>query len=381
MKHAVHERIAVLPASPIRTTDAMGAVLAAPLRPTVDLPAADTSAMDGFAVRGTAPWRLLPDVLTAGTTPGMSLPSGSAVRIATGAIVPTSTTCVIRLENSRVIDGHLVEIVGPMPADGADIRRRGENWTTADTLAPAGTVVTPAVMSTALSAERAVLTVRGPLDARVVLTGDEIAVEGGLRPGQTRDSLGPILPGVLRMAGFSSTRTAYCSDREFSLHHGLDINTASATFVIGGTGKGAADQLRRVLEELGAEIVFDQLRCRPGGSQLLAVLPGGHIVMGVPGNPLAAVTAILLTGRAIADALCAAATPPVRIGRLASARRGDPSRARVYPAWQSTDQCWHLDNQARTSHLGGLINRPALAVLGASDAPAEWAEIVGLPTF
>ncbi len=76
-----------------------------------------------------------------------------------------------------------------------DARPRGEDWTTGFTIAPpTGTAVTPAVVSAAASGEVFDALVRGPVRARVIVTGDEIRRTGPLREGQTRDSVGGILP-------------------------------------------------------------------------------------------------------------------------------------------------------------------------------------------
>ena len=77
----------------------------------------------------------------------------------------------------------------------------GEDWTTGFTIAPTGTAVTPAVVSAAASGEVFDALVRGPVRARVIVTGDEIRRTGPLREGQTRDSVGGILPYLLESNG------------------------------------------------------------------------------------------------------------------------------------------------------------------------------------
>ncbi|SIR96060.1 molybdopterin-binding protein [Williamsia sterculiae] len=375
MRRVVSERIAPLRPQPVPTHAAMGAALAEPLRPQSVFPPADTSAMDGFAVSGPGPWHVLDGAVTAGSERPRPLADGTATVIATGALVPPMTSFVLRRENARQLwGGRLVDVAGRRPGIGNDIRRRGENWTLDCVLARAGTVVGPAVMSAALTAERTTLTVRGPLRAQVVITGDEISTADGLRPGQTRDSLGPVLPTWLRDIGYAQTATEYRSDREFRDDSIVASADAPVIFVVGGTGHGASDHLRSVLHRLGAEIIADRILCRPAGSQLLALLPDGRVIVGIPGNPLAAVTAIMTTGRAVAHSLLGISVAPVR-GRLTAAVRSGTGPARIYPAVQRADGAWDIDPCTRTAHLAGLINRTALAVVEGS-GPSPTAEII-----
>src|SRR5262245_23414413 len=100
-RQAVHAAgLAARPAPvdvPLAAAD--GLTLAVPLAPLTDLPAFPTSSVDGFAVRGTGPWRVVGRAL-AGSIPA-PLADGAAVEIATGAMLPDGTEQIVRIEDSQ----------------------------------------------------------------------------------------------------------------------------------------------------------------------------------------------------------------------------------------------------------------------------------------
>lgn len=122
-----------------------------------------------------------------------------------------------------------------------DARPRGEDWTTGFTIAPTGTAVTPAVVSAAASGEVFDALVRGPVRARVTVTGDEIRRTGPLREGQTRDSVGGILPYLLESNGVRCVADSHLRDTADSFERVLaDATEQDLLVVIGATGGGAA---------------------------------------------------------------------------------------------------------------------------------------------
>ncbi|MFR9751256.1 NTP transferase domain-containing protein [Nocardia sp. 004] len=345
-----------------------GATLADALRASAALPRFDVSAMDGYAVAGEGPWRLRRDIGFAGGRRPVGLLSGEAVRIATGAHVPDGTTRVLRDEFTHRTGETLTCLPDTPPR--TDIRRRGEDRHAGDLIAPEGTPVTPALISAAASVEVTTASVRGPVRARIVMTGDEIRGEGPLQEGQTRDSLGPILPTLLSWYGIHTTDRVHLRDTP----HGFDEVLAAATdcdllVIIGATGSGAADQLRAAVHRAQATILVPRLRLRPGGSTIVAELPSGTTVFGLPGNPFAT-TATLM---ALAPAIVAGRTgaplrQPLR-GPLRNAAEISGEVPRIVPARATAEGGWIGDPAIRTAHLGGLIDRDGLVIVppGAAD--------------
>jgi molybdopterin biosynthesis enzyme/molybdopterin-guanine dinucleotide biosynthesis protein A len=342
----------------------VGAALAGPLTAAGPLPRFDVSAMDGYAVAGDGPWRLRRDIGFAGGRRPVGLLPGEAVRIATGAHVPDGTTGVLRDEFTHIADETLYRLPDTPPRD--DIRRRGEDREVGDPIAPEGTPVTAALISAAASVEVTAAPVRGPVRARIVMTGDEIRSEGPLRTGQTRDSIGPILPDLLSWYGIRTADRVHLRDTPHGFDEVLTVTPDHDLLVIvGATGGGAADQLRAALTRAGAEIVVPRLRLRPGGSTVVAELASGTTVLGLPGNPFAAVATLMALAPAIVEGRTgASAARPLR-GPLHNAAEIAGQVPRIVPARAVDEGGWVGDPTVRTAHLGGLVDRDGLVVVPA----------------
>ncbi|WP_280634533.1 NTP transferase domain-containing protein [Rhodococcus sp. 1R11] len=374
----IRQRVAALPVHRIPLQDTAGTVLAQPLVAATALPAVDISAMDGFAVSGPPPWTLRPDIAYAGTSGIARLADGSAVRIATGAALPPGATAVVRDEHAITTPDGVVERA-PTATATDDTRRRGEDWLPGTELVAAGTAIDAAVRSLAASAELTELDVRGPVRARIVISGNEIRVSGPLAPGETRDVLGSALPEYLAHCGIAVVDALLLDDTATAFADLLgSTENIDLVVVVGATGGGAADQLRSTLAALGAETVVGRVRVRPGGSQITATLPAGTVVLGLPGNPLAAVSTALLTAPAIVDALTARIPRSPRTGLLSNASEVRAPVARIVPVVADGTR-WRADTKVRTAHLAHLVGRDALAVIPADVSADEPVTILPLP--
>lgn len=340
-----------------------GAALAAPIIAAGALPRFDVSAMDGYAVCGDdGPWQLRRDIGFAGGARPVGLLPGEAVRIATGAHVPDGTTSVLRDEFAAITGDELTRL--PDTPLRSDIRRRGEDQMVGDLLAPVGTRVTTALRSAAASVEVTSGLVRGPVRARVVMTGDEIRSTGPLQTGQTRDSIGPVLPDILAGLGVHVVDRVHLRDTA----HGFDdMLTATAGFdllvVVGATGCGAADQLRTAIARAEARIVVPRLSMRPGGSTVVAELPTGPTILGLPGNPFAAIAVLLALTPSIVAGRTAAPPPRSLRGPLHNAADIAGPIQRITPARHAPEGGYTGDASVRTAHLAGLIDRDGLVIV------------------
>lgn len=371
---------AAVPLAPVQRVLAAcgGLTLAAPLLSRTRLPAFDTAAMDGYAVAGSGPWRLVGQVL-AGQVRRAALHPGEAVEIATGAQVPPGTTGVLAVERATVRADGPADVVAGDVAPGQHVRRAGEECAQGDELLPAGTAVGPAVLGLAASSGADALDVRPRPAVLVLVTGSELVAAGLPGHGRVRDALGPQLPLLLRAYGA----------RLAGLHHVVDdldqlavrVLRADADVVVttGASSVGPADHLHGVLEGAGAELLVDGVDCRPGHPQVLARLPDGPLVVGLPGNPLAALVGVLtvlapllagLQGRPLPALGGAAYTPGWEAGagtRLVPVRRTGPDVAPL--------------PHARAGMLRGAALADALAVLppATGGAPGDVVELVPLP--
>jgi molybdopterin molybdotransferase len=307
-------------------------VLARPLTALTDLPPFDTAAMDGWAVAGPGPWRVRGRVLAGDDGEVPVLHDGDAVEIATGARLPHGTTAVLRSERSKV-DERL--LFGEVP-QGEDIRPRGQECRTGDELLPAGTPVTPAVTGLAAAAGYDELLVVDRPRVEVLVLGDELLDAGTPREGRIRDALGPLLTPWLRTLGTDLRRVRRVGDTVEALHAYVDDSRADVVITTGGTAAGPVDHVHRVLRDLGAEMLVDSVAVRPGHPMLLAHLPGrspgsGRFLVGLPGNPLAAVAGMLTLAVPLLRRLAGRPEPRRRRVRLAAAVAGHPRDTRLVP--------------------------------------------------
>lgn len=376
-RELIRHRIAPLPPRSALPKDALGATLSEPIVAAQPLPPVDISAMDGFAVCGPGPWTIREDIAYAGTSGHRALESGDAVRIATGAHVPAGATSVVRDEHVRS-EAELLVLRDGVPARD-DIRRAGEDWTAGIELVAAGTQVSVAVVSAALSCEVDRLTVRGPVRARIVMSGNEIRRDGRLLPGQTRDSIGPVLPNYLAFCSIHVVDTVHLEDSPTAFEDLLaQPKSADLVIVVGATGGGAADQLRTALIRVDADVVVGRTRIRPGGSQITAVLPSGTVILGLPGNPLAAVSTLMLTAPAVVDALTARTPLQPLLGHLTEDGYTDSPVGRIVPVRRDGTR-WRVHPNLRTAHLLHLVDHDALALIPANVTPGAPVELLLLP--
>ena len=374
----IRSRLTPLPVHRVALRDSAGTVLGEPVVAGTALPAVDISAMDGYAVCGTEPWILRPDIAYAGSSDLARLTEGTAVRIATGAALPPGATSVVRDEHIiRAANGSVRRMSAAPRSD--DTRRRGEDWLPGTELVAAGTPVDAAVRSLATSAEMFEVAVRGPVRGRVVISGNEIRSSGPLEPGQTRDVLGSVLPEYLAHCGIAVVDVTLLEDTATGFRDVLTRTTdMDVIVVVGATGGGAADQLRSTLANLDADTVVGRVRVRPGGSQITAALPDGTVVLGLPGNPLAAVGTAMVTAPAIVDALTGRRVRPPRLGLLSNSTEVRSAVPRVVPVTADGTR-WRADTEIRTAHLAHLVGRDALAVIPADVSADEPVTILPLP--
>ncbi|WP_328582763.1 molybdopterin molybdotransferase MoeA [Streptomyces sp. NBC_00370] len=372
---------------------AIGEVLAEPLAALTDLPSFDTSAMDGWAVSGPGPWSVIGplggdndsregrtgrDGILAGRGACEPLPDGLAVRIATGARVPPEATAVIRSEHARTdANGHL-HAQGDV-VQGQDIRPRGQECRSGDQLLPAGTPVTPAVLGLAAAAGYdELLTVPRPR-VEVLVLGDELLIEGRPHDGLIRDALGPMIGPWLRTLGAEIVATRRIADDAGALYRAVTRSTADLVITTGGTASGPVDHVHPVLHKAGAELLVDGVTVRPGHPMLLAGLAPGRHLVGLPGNPLAAVSGLLTLAEPLLRALAGRRTPqPYRVP-VRDEIPGHPSDTRLVPFVHRAERLVPL-HFSGPAMLRGIAAADGLAVVPPGGAlPGAELEVLDLP--
>ena len=287
----IAERLRPLPSVEIPRVEALDHVLAAPLAARVDMPPADVSAMDGYALAGPASDRLpVIGTVAAGAPAEFVLGPGEACKIMTGAVVPEGADRVIPVEQT---DGgaERVEIHGAGPALGAHIRRCGEVTRTGDPLLSAGAPLGPAVISLLASHGYAAVSAHRRPSVCVITTGDELVQpEEEPGPGRLRDSNSAFLLAAGRVYGFEFRHLGIASDRREDLAARIDEGLdADVLLLSGGVSMGEFDLVEDVLAEHGCEQLFDKVAIQPGKPLVAAVHPSeahrSGWVFGLPGNP------------------------------------------------------------------------------------------------
>lgn len=291
---AVAGAVSALPPRTTPLADCDRLVLAEAVVARIALPSFDTSAMDGWAVRGPGPWQVVGEVL-AGRAAGVRLDPGEAVMIATGAVVPDCADAVIRSEDGEVTRGVGGEMLrAPVPTGASHVRGAGEECVQGETLAAPGVAVTPALIGLAAAAGLDDLLVVPRPRVALVLFGDELATTGVPESGRVRDSLGPQIPAWLARLGAQAVMVQRCEDTLAAHIRALGSACAAADIVLttGGTAAGPVDHLHRALAACGGSLVVDSVAVRPGHPMLAATV-GRTWVVGLPGNPQSAVVALM----------------------------------------------------------------------------------------
>ncbi|GAA3201191.1 molybdopterin molybdotransferase MoeA [Actinocorallia longicatena] len=329
-RHLAHAAARPLGAVDLPLDLAAGLTLARELVTRTALPAFDTSAMDGFGVAGPGPWRIRGTVRAGTVWTGGPLRPGEAVAISTGACVPPGADSVLPVEVAERA-GDL--LTGPDPRPGGHIRRLGEDAAAGTVLAPPGTPAGPALLGLAATCGHDTLRVRPRPGVRLLVTGDELVRAGEPGPGRIRDALGPSLPSLVTGLGGEPLSVHEVEDAPGNaLAEAVEgAGEAQVIVVTGSTSVGTTDALRRLLHDHEARWIVDTVACRPGHPQLLAELPDGRLLLGLPGNPYAALVAAHTLLAPLLAGLAGRGLPALPMLPLTGEVPVTPGRTRLLP--------------------------------------------------
>ncbi|MFM2719935.1 molybdopterin molybdotransferase MoeA [Microbacterium mcarthurae (nom. nud.)] len=317
----VLEAVTVLPVETVGLVEAAGRTLAADVRARHDLPGDDNSSMDGFAVRfadvegadtGTpVVLRVVAD-LPAGSADDPAFGPGEAVRIMTGAPIPTGADAVVPFEDTAggLADSlGLIEVRHAPAAAGAFIRRRGGDVRAGEVVLTAGERLGPFARAAAAAAGVDRVEVRRRPRVAVVSTGSEL-VPPGVAPGrgQTPDSNATLLASLVADADADVVLVAHVTDEAGAIDDVL-AHAAEVDVVVfsGGVSAGAYEPVRQALSD---RIAFEKVAMQPGKPQAFGRLDDGRLVFGLPGNPVSVAVSfevfvrpalLRLQGRAVID--------------------------------------------------------------------------------
>lgn len=341
-----------------------------------DLPRADNSAMDGFAVRFADTESPLPAVLKvlagdayAGSPSSSMVAPECALPIATGGLVPAGADAVVPKENA-VTQGSELKVLTSAKL-GDHIRRKGEELLAGDVVYEAGRSVDPVARAAMMIAGISQVEVTRLPVVRVLASGNEI-VQAGVesQPGQVVDSNGPFLAAAVSdLLGVAIPPSMIVKDDsdELTRVFGAALDEADVLVLSGGVSVGDRDLIKPVLEdELGVRRLVWRVAQKPG-KPLYVGRRGTTWVIGLPGNPAAVIAMWTVVVRPLILALMGASTPqPPRL-RVRLDRPVKPNRSRTHLRWcQSSwkdDLLWVQPLERSDSHMLSDLARADLFLI------------------
>jgi len=289
----------VLPLEPIELglLEAHGCVLAEDVATAGQLPPFDNSAMDGFAVDSASvtigePVPVAGEV-AAGSDLSASLETGSALRIFTGAPIPSGADAVIPVELAEE-EGEDTVRFSAAPSSGDYVRRAGADLREGVTVLTAGRRLGAADIGMLAAVGRSRVTVHPKPRVAVISTGDELAEpDAEARPGQIRDANSFTLTAMAREAGAIAHRSPIVPDDRRALAEAFvgALTNADMLVTSGGVSAGRHDLVKDVLAQLG-DVQFRKVAMQPGMPQAFGFLnpqgPNRIPCFALPGNPVSA---------------------------------------------------------------------------------------------
>ena len=363
--------VSPLPADTVSVETAVGRYLAAPLAAARTQPAADLSAMDGYAVRSDdreGPWKVVGES-AAGHPHSAALAQGQAIRISTGALMPPGD-CAVLLQENATRDGDSLALNGEGEPSERHIRRAGFDFSRGAGLLQAGERIGPAQLALALAAGHSDLAVHRQPRIAILDSGDELVADPrACSPHQIPASNGAMLAAMCAPHAAQVRRLGPVPDRMDAMLAALDrAGDCEVIVTSGGASVGDHDLVRPALEQWGAEIDFWRVAIRPG-KPLLVARKGPQWIVGLPGNPVSSYVTAFLFVLPLVRRLGGAAEPlPTPFeGRLAA------------PLFEVGDRTEFVRAALISGRLAPITERDSSALLALSRARALIERPAGSP--
>jgi molybdopterin molybdotransferase len=290
--------IATVGTEQVAFTDALGRVLREDIIAASDVPQADNTAMDGYAVRAediaNPPVRLrVIEDLPAGRVAAKKVEKGTAIRIMTGALIPDGADTVAHVEITDA-GSDFVEVKQSLKR-GTNLRKKGEDMRAGDVVLAAGTLIGAAEVGVLASVQKSVVRVGRRPTVAIISTGDEIVeVDEERTDGKVVNSNSYSLAALARKAGATPRMMGIVRDTREATIAAIE-SALECDFIIssGGVSVGAYDFVKDALDALGAETKFWQIAMKPGKPVVLSRVRD-RVYFGLPGNPVSCMVSFLL---------------------------------------------------------------------------------------
>jgi len=294
----------------VALSDAIGRVLAAPVVANRDQPPFDASAMDGWAIRRAdlgpeARFHIVGES-AAGRAYSRTVEAGQAVRIFTGAPVPSGSDLVVIQENASR-DGDTVSFTIDRDPPPGNIRPAGGDFRAGDVLLAEGVRIDAWRLSLAAAAGRAVLSVARRPRVAILATGDELVSPGEIPAAdQIFESGSFSLAALVAAWGGEAVKLKAQADDLEAITRVVDAAQVDLIVTVGGASVGDHDLVKPALATLGLDLRVQTIAVRPGKPTWFGVLTDGRRVLGLPGNPASALVCAELFLRPLLAALTGA---------------------------------------------------------------------------
>lgn len=269
--------------------DADRLILAENLTVQYDTPFFSNSAMDGYALGGDInacqEWKIIHRIAAGDTAQSMTLKTGEAARIFTGAPIPEGTTAVIQQENTEVKD-YILTLTSPVKK-GQNIRYQAEELKKGEVFLSSGQYITPAVIALLASQGYAKIPVFKPLTIYVFSTGNELINPGEtLNAGQIYDANRYLLLSWLKQTPHQIIDAGTLPDNKEATEQALGNASQKADIIItsGGVSVGEEDHVHAAITKLG-KLTLWKLGIKPGKPFAWGEIDKATVFM-LPGNPV-----------------------------------------------------------------------------------------------
>jgi len=372
-QEAILSTVEVLGVERVPLLAAVGRVLAETVSADRNIPPMTNAAMDGYAVRGTEVARgalhlRVVGHVAAGHEAGVVIGPGEAVRIMTGAPIPAGADTVVRFEDTRMEDDHITVFEPPLP--GENVRQAGEDVQAGEQVLEQGTLLRPQEIGMLAAVGRTEVAVFRRPRVAILGTGDEVVSPAETPgPSQIRDANSYAVAAQVQRWGGVAMVLGVARDQEELVRQGIrQALELQADFIItsGGVSVGDFDLVKQVMDAEG-EMRFWSLNMKPGRPMAFGAV-GGIPLLGLPGNPVAAMISAELYARPALLKMQGHADwslPAVRARLTHSIERKDGRRHYLRVALRETSSGYEamLTGDQGSGILKSMVQADGLAVI------------------
>ena len=332
------------------------------------LPFADSSSMDGWAVNGSGPWTLIK---------AQQLKVNQCSVVTTGAALPFGSQGIVRTENGTLTGDQLTS----ESESADDIRRTGEECEVGEELCAAGVTFNPALIGLLAATGYDEINVFSQPRVQIIITGDELLTQGLPIRQQVRDSLGMQIPMWLQRMGARVLPVIYVQDQAGEISAAMTSTDADLVVTTGGTAASAKDHFKNAVEIARGEVLVDGVAVRPGHPMKLAVArntAGKQIpVVGLPGNPLAAIVALLTFAQPLVNKMLGQEIHKLVPVQTSVVLKGAKSGTRLVPG-SIVDAAFTPAEFSGSAMLRGLSSATGFAVVSSTVAAGDSVDFLAL---